>query len=107
MIKRTAVTLLAVAALFAPVALTPAAAQSMGVIFSLGTPPPVPIYEPVPAQRVGYAWAPGYWRWEHEHHVWAPGYWMPARPGHHWLADHWIEGPRGGWHHEPGRWERG
>ena len=88
--KRTAITLLAVAAIFAPAALTPAAAQ-VGVNISIGTPPP----------------APGFWRWEHERHVWAPGHWIEGRPGHHWVADHWVEGPHGGWHHEAGHWDRG
>jgi hypothetical protein len=106
MMKRTAITLLAVAAIFAPAAITPAAAK-VGVNISIGTPPPAPIYEAVPAPRVGYVWAPGFWHWEHERHVWAPGHWIEGRPGHHWVADHWIEGPHGGWHHEAGHWDRG
>ncbi len=102
MIKRTAIALLAVAAILAPAAMTPAAAQ-VGVNISIGTPPPAPIFEAVPAPRVGYVWAPGFWRWEHERHVWAPGHWIAARPGHRWVADHWahVEGPHGGWRHEP------
>jgi len=103
MMKRTAISLLAVAAILAPAALTPAAAQVFSL--SIGTPPPAPIYEAVPAPRVGYAWAPGYWRWEHERHVWVPGRWMTARAHHHWVADHWAEGPHGGWHHQPGHWD--
>ena len=106
MMKRTAITLLAVAAIFAPAAITPAAAQ-VGVNISIGTPPPAPIYEAVPAPRIGYVWAPGFWRWEHERHVWAPGHWIEGRPGHRWVADHWVEGPHGGWHHETGHWDRG
>ena len=108
MIKRTAIALLAVAAILAPAAMTPAAAQ-VGVNISIGTPPPAPIFEAVPAPRVGYVWAPGFWRWEHERHVWAPGHWIAARPGHRWVADHWahVEGPHGGWRHEPGHWDRG
>jgi hypothetical protein len=108
MIKRTAIALLAVAAILAPAAMTPAAAQ-VGVNISIGVPPPAPIYEAVPAPRVGYVWAPGFWRWEHERHVWAPGHWIAGRPGHHWVADHWahVEGPHGGWRHEPGHWDHG
>jgi WXXGXW repeat (2 copies) len=104
MMKRTAISLLAVAAILVPVASTPAAAQ----VFSLqiGTPPPAPVYEVVPAPRAGYAWAPGYWRWEHERHVWMPGRWMAARAHHHWVADHWVEGPHGGWHYQQGHWDR-
>jgi hypothetical protein len=108
MLKRTALVMLAVAAFLAPAALTPAAAQ-VGVSINIGVPPPAPIYEAVPAPRVGYVWAPGFWRWEGERHVWAPGHWMADRPGQHWVADHWnhVEGPHGGWHHEPGHWEHG
>ena len=107
MMKRTAVTLLAVAAILAPAALTPTAAQPLGVTFSIGTPPPAPAYEVVPAPRPGYAWAPGFWRWENVRHVWVPGHWIVGRPGYHWVADRWIEGPRGGWHYHPGFWSRG
>ena len=65
--------------------MTPAAAQ-VGVNISIGTPPPAPIFEAVPAPRVGYVWAPGFWRREHERHVWAPGHWIAARPGHRWVS---------------------
>ena len=78
----------------------------MSVSISIGTPPPAPIYEAVPAPRVGYVWAPGFWRWEHERHVWAPGHWIAGRRGHRWVADRWVEGPHGGWRHEPGHWDR-
>jgi hypothetical protein len=107
MMKRTAIALIAVAALFGPAAMTPASAQSMGFSLNIGVPPPAPVYEVVPAPRVGYVWAPGYWNWEHERHVWMPGHWMPERHGHHWVADHWVEGPHGGWHMEHGHWDRG
>jgi hypothetical protein len=107
MMKRTALALIAVAAILAPAAMTPVAAQSMNFSLNVGTPPPAPVYEVVPAPRVGYVWAPGYWSWEHERHVWMPGRWMPERHGHHWVADHWVEGPHGGWHLEHGHWDRG
>jgi hypothetical protein len=107
MMKRTALALCAVAAVFTPAAITPAAAQSVGVNLSIGVPPPPQIYEAVPAPRVGYVWAPGYWNWEHERHVWVPGHWMGERRGHRWVADHWVEGPHGGWHIEHGHWDRG
>jgi len=79
----------------------PAAAQ---VTINIGVAPPAPLYEVVPAPRSGYAWAPGYWRWEGQRHVWAKGHWMEARPGSYWVADRWE--PRDGRHYyEPGRWE--
>src|SRR5262249_11472275 len=107
MIKRTALILLAGAALFAPAAFTPAAAQSLGVNISIGTPPPPPIYEAVPAPRVGYVWAPGYWRWGDGRRVWAPAHGTGAGRGHRGVAAHWVGGPQGHWHHAAGHWERG
>jgi len=70
----------------------------------IGVAPPIPRIEVVPAPRVGYAWAPGYWRWEGQRHVWATGHWIQARPGSQWVPDRWE--PRDGRHHyAPGRWE--
>src|SRR5258708_26159547 len=93
MMKRTLYTALAAAAistpaLIAPAMFSPAAAQaSMSVGLTIGTPPPAPVYEVVPAPRVGYAWAPGYWHWEGSRHSWHAGYWMPERRGYHWVPD--------------------
>ena len=86
-----------------PVAM-PAAAQ-ITINIDLGVAPPAPRYEVVPAPRSGYAWAPGYWRWEQERHVWAQGRWIKARPGSYWVADRWE--PRDGRHYyEPGHWKQ-
>ena len=73
MLKQTVFTALAAAAvstsaLIAPAMLSPAAAQGINVM--IGTPPPAPVYEVVPAPRHGYVWAPGYYRWEGNRHVW-------------------------------------
>ena len=91
-------------ALAAPPAVTPAGAQ-ISLNMSIGVPPPAPRYEVVPPPRQGYAWAPGYWRWEHDRHVWSEGHWMEAREGHHWEPDHWVR-HENGWSHNPGHWER-
>ena len=80
----------------------PAAAQ---VSINITVAPPPLRYEVVPAPRVGYIWAPGYWRWEGQRHVWAPGRWQEARPGSYWVADRW-ETRNGRHYYEPGRWER-
>jgi hypothetical protein len=67
--------------------------------------PPEPRVEVVPAARVGYVWAPGYWEWREGAHVWVPGHWIGERRGYHWVADRW--GQVGGhWHHFEGHWER-
>jgi len=107
MLKTTLFTTLAAAAislpaLTVPALVTPAAAQ---VNISIGTPPPAPIYEVVPAPRAGYVWAPGFWRWEGGHHVWAKGHWMAERRGYSWVPDRW-EHTNGSWHHAEGHWNR-
>ncbi len=86
------------------VTMDPAIAQ-VSLSIDINTPPPPPRVEVVPAQRPGYVWAPGYWRWEGNRHVWAEGHWMEARRGYHYVPEHWEQ--RNGRHHfEPGRWER-
>jgi WXXGXW repeat (2 copies) len=59
----------------------------------------------VPAPRRGYAWAPGYWRWNGRRHVWVEGRWVRERPGYHWVPAHWEE-RHNRWHFEDGHWER-
>jgi YXWGXW repeat-containing protein len=60
--------------------------------------------EHVPPPRVGYVWAPGYWRWDHGHHVWVGGRYIHERPGHHWVGHRWVHrGDR--WRFEEGHWD--
>ncbi len=68
--------------------------------------PPAPRVEVVPAPRVGYVWAPGYWRWNGRRHVWINGRWVGERRGFHWEPDGWVQGPNGRWHMRQGRWAR-
>ena len=84
----------------------PAAAQVRGTIV-LDVAPPAPRVEVVPAPRVGYAWAPGYWRWDEPRrtHVWVEGRYIEQRPGYRWSADRWVARDRR-YYYEPGRWER-
>lgn len=110
MMTRSLITALAAAAVSMPAVIAPAiftsadAQASMSFGVTIGVPPPAQMYEPVPAPRPGYVWAPGYWRWEGGHHVWTPGYWMAARRGYHWVPDRWAHVDRG-WHHERGHWD--
>ena len=110
MMKRILYTALAAVAistpaLIAPAMFSPAAAQAnMSIGLTIGTPPPAPIFEVVPAPRVGYIWAPGFWHWEGSRHVWHAGYWMPERRGYHWMPDRWNQ-VNGGWRHEAGHWD--
>ena len=84
----------------------PTAMARTNVEVSLNFGPPAPIYEVVPAPRVGYIWAPGYWDYEHNRHVWRHGHWEHERHGQHWQGGHWSEN-NGRWHLDRGHWERG
>ena len=68
-------------------------------------PPPVPAVV-VPAPRVGFVWAPGYWQWNGRQHVWVEGRWLRARPGYRWVPEHWNSRP-GHYRFVPGHWQRG
>jgi len=67
--------------------------------------PPPPRVEVVPAPRVGYVWAPGYWRWTGHKHVWVNGTWVHERHGWHYAPHTWVERD-GRWHYEEGGWRR-
>jgi hypothetical protein len=67
--------------------------------------PPPPRVEVVPAARVGYVWAPGYWDWRARRHVWVKGHWVRERHGYRWEPHRWVE-REGRWHFEEGRWAR-
>jgi hypothetical protein len=108
MLNRTLFTALAAAAvstsaLIAPAMLSPAAAQSLNI--QIGTPPPAPIYEAVPAPRAGYVWTPGYYRYEGNRYLWTSGRYVADRPGYRWAPDRWERG-QNGWYHVSGRWDR-
>ena len=111
MTKRALLLIIATAALstsamIAPSIVAPANAQAvMNLGVSIGMPPPAPVYEVVPPPRVGYVWAPGYWRWEHERHVWMPGRWVEERRGYHWVPDRWDR-EHENWRHHEGHWDR-
>jgi WXXGXW repeat (2 copies) len=78
---------------------------SAGVSIDIDVAPPPVRVEVVPAPRVGYVWAPGYWEWRDHAHVWVGGRYIAERRGYHWVPDHWDQrGPH--WHHEAGHWER-
>jgi len=68
--------LLAAIAVSAAMASLPVAARA---IIDIEIAPPAPRVEVVPPPRVGYAWTPGYWRWNGRRHVWINGVWVPAR----------------------------
>ena len=88
-------------------AYAPEAAAGTQVSVQIGVAPPPPRYEIVPPPRIGYVWAPGYWRWDPyaRRHVWIVGRWMPARRGYYYRPPRWEHyGP--GWRFHDGYWGR-
>ena len=45
------------------------------VRIALGFGVPTPLYEVVPAPRMGWAWVPGAWVVRHRYYHWVPGHW--------------------------------
>jgi hypothetical protein len=76
-----------------------------GAYVDVDVAPPPPRVVVEPALRVGYVWAPGYWRWNGRQHVWVDGRYLHERRGYHWHPAHWdARGSR--YHFEEGHWER-
>ena len=96
-------TRIVIAALALGAITVPVVSEAKTIIIEVA-PPPARV-EVVPAARVGYVWAPGYWEWRGHKHVWHNGYWVRARHGHHWQPDRWVERGGGRWEYERGRWE--
>lgn len=103
-----AATLLAASAAFAPL---PAAAQ-IDVSIVVGSAPPPPRFESVPAPRRGYVWAPGYWNYDGYRYTWISGHWERARSGYQYMPHEWVRDrdgwrlSRGGWHElQPGDYD--
>ena len=82
---------------------TPTAGHAAKVIVIDVAPPPP--REEVVVTRTGYVWVPGYWHWEHGHHVWVKGHSVRERHGYHWTAHRWEERDKR-WHFEVGHWDR-
>ncbi|MDE1166692.1 MAG: YXWGXW repeat-containing protein [Pseudomonas sp.] len=67
-------------------------------------PPPMRA-EMIPAERPGYAWDRGHWRWEGRGYGWVPGHWQPVMHGARWAPGHWqARGPN--WRWVEGHWVR-
>ena len=102
-LRKTLVTAICVGSL-AGISVPLAAHAEVGVYFNVA--PPAPRYEAVPAPRVGYVWAPGYWDLRGNRHVWRPGHWERHRKGYYFDAPAWVQnGDR--WELHRGRWNRG
>jgi len=82
---------------------SPAAAQVSAEIV-IGNAPPPTYVEPVPAPRMGYVWAPGYWYWDGRQYLWYQGHWEIERPGYFYAPAEWVETPAG-WRFVAAHWE--
>ena len=96
-------TRIVVAALAFAATAVPVVSEAKTIIVEVA-PPPARV-EVVPAPRVGYVWAPGYWEWRGHRHQWHNGYWVRERHGYRWAPHRWVE-HSGRWEFENGRWER-
>jgi hypothetical protein len=79
---------------------------SREVVIVETAPPPLRT-EIVPAPRVGYVWAPGYWNWDGSRYVWVDGRYLESQPGVVYVApryepsngryayygERWVEDP--------------
>jgi WXXGXW repeat (2 copies) len=81
----------------------PAQAQ---VSIRIGSAPPPPRVEVVPAPRRGYVWTAGHWEWQNRRHQWVTGSWMRERRGQHFVEPVWTEN-NGRWEYRRGSWARG
>lgn len=85
-------------------ALPTVAQAQIGISVQIGTPPPPPRYEVVPAPRPGYVWAAGHYEWLHGNYIWRRGHWVRARPGYAYVPAAWrAQGGR--WVYQPPRWD--
>ena len=92
-----------VAALALGAIAVPVVSEARAIIVEVA--PPAPRVEVVPAPRVGYVWAPGYWNWNGRRHVWVGGRWVGERRGYRWEPHGWDE-REGRWHFREGGWRR-
>lgn len=61
---------------FATVLAASASTSAFAQEVIIARPPPPPMrVEVVPAQRPGYAWVNGHWRWAGRGYAWVPGHW--------------------------------
>jgi WXXGXW repeat (2 copies) len=97
--NRILIATLALGAIVVPVA------GEAAVYVDINVAPPPPRVEVVPAPRVGYVWAPGYWNWNGHQHVWKSGYWVRERHGYHYAPNVWVQ-QNGHWHFVQGGWKR-
>ena len=101
--KKLLVSLMIAAGTIGAIAAPLPSVAAVGVFVDIAPPPPR--VEVVPAPRVGYVWAPGYWDWRGHRHIWVRGHWIRERRGYAYYPHRWVERD-GRWALERGRWDR-
>lgn len=81
----------------------PTAQADTRISIGVGIAPPPPRWEPVPAPRVGFFWAPGYWIWVEGGYRWHTGRWHRYRPGYTYVHPSWYRSG-GSWRFHSGHW---
>ena len=82
------------------------AIAQVNVNITLGEAPPPLRFEPVPAPRSGYLWAPGYWGYDGGRYVWTAGHWERTRLNYDYARPEWRE-EGGKWRFVKGGWHKG
>jgi hypothetical protein len=92
--------------LIAALPLTASAQVSIGVGFTIGTPPPpLPYYTQPVAPYPNWQWQPGYWAWGPAGYYWVPGAWVgPPVVGLYWTPGYWGAGVNGAYVWNNGYW---
>lgn len=77
--------------LIAAIPLAASAQFSVGVGFTVGSPPPpLPVYSMPVAPYPNWQWTPGYWAWGSAGYYWVPGVWVaPPSVGVYWTPGYW------------------
>ncbi len=88
------------AILITAIPLSASAQFTVGVGFTIGSPPPpLPVYSMPPAPYPNWQWTPGYWAWGAAGYYWVPGTWVaPPAVGVYWTPGYWgYSGGYYGW----------
>ena len=89
-----------------PFALSPAAAQEVGVEVGVA-PPPLRAETVPPPPSPAHEWVPGHWQWNGAQWVWRRGHYVRRpTPVSYWIPAAWVATPKGRWRYVPGHWAR-
>ena len=79
-------------------------AQARSVELEINTAPPPERYEAVPAERPGYVYEHGHYKWDGHAYVWSDGRYVEARKGHSYVQPS-IEHRGEHYYYRSGHWD--